>query len=234
MQTDPYVVSWDDLFPNGTVAPISSKVFAKAERSTTALLLVNGAASADGLFESQGGVHAEARLLRSTSYARALEAVLRSARGGRSASILVLINRTPCHGEEGCTGKLVRELYDFWQARAAGIAPGAIDFTLACTGVYERLARTGAVDTHDGSYTTNFDLRALVAVGWKLRVLRAGSTLTGAGQLLRQAIPSAEDAVRRGLPPLRKSSIQLGGAYVDRNQTHTTFFSGAERRLLSN
>ena len=179
---DDAILSWEHLFPRGYHGPVSAELWTKAGRSTVALLALDDAVR--GFFESNDHGHAEHRLLMSGNWVQVLADAARIAQG---STVTIVVNRTPCHGQnEGCCGKLVSALRHF-HARVSPTVRERVRFVLACTGVYET---SGPLENrNDFGPTTAHDLRRLEAAGWQIRALRIGGNMTARGHLLASFLP---------------------------------------------
>lgn|GEM_PF-3442026 len=213
--TSSNIVNWRDLNAPKTVDPEN---YAYQKQATYALLFTDRFFQGEFLSEDNG--HAERSLLASTAWQKMADRLVSDSQNKRPPSyrnILIAINRTPCHGiKGGCTGLLVGALRDI-RTRLGVERFSLTEFTLAATGIYEKggdlLGRYGKggktvesdpekplVERYQGGCTTSFDCYALLNVGWKLKALQVGGSLSSRGGILQNFIRIAESRIAEPNP----------------------------------
>jgi hypothetical protein len=181
------MVKWKDLFLPGEEPAGGAEKFAKAGDSTFALLVVDGRAATKITRSSPEG-HAEERILADDGWASALKSAREDAESSEpsNTTITLTINRTPCHGEQGCSGKLTRALLAYWPTFKNQEARKRVNFYLVATGVYE--TKGSLANRADKGPTTDKDLEALAGAGWHLQGLQAGPEPTSRGKILSEFV----------------------------------------------
>lgn len=202
------IIHWRDLDVPTTV---DADNYAYQKQATYALLFADR--FFQGEFQSDDSGHAEQNLLASPAWVNLVNRLVadgQNKRPPRYRRILLVINRTPCHGMRGgCTGRLVQALLDV-RRRLGGERFFLTEFVLAATGIYEKggdlLGRTGKDknqplhdertgllrERYDQGCTTDFDCYALMNAGWRLKALQVGKTLSSRGNILQSFIQSAD------------------------------------------
>jgi hypothetical protein len=133
-------IAWRDIFSQSEIDTNKEledvrKKLSEASMASYAAVAVTGA-QVGAISSSGGGEHAEERVVTGATWQKAIEAARKSVADSGSATIAVMINRSPCIS---CVAHLKDAIKEAQQALGADAA--RVTFLLAATGTYRRQAR---------------------------------------------------------------------------------------------